>query len=68
MARLSQLSSKGLPREALALPLTMPRTIALKDGRGLLSGSKDDWVVDYRDGDLSMVKSSLFEIYYETVL
>lgn len=55
-------------RQALAIKLTAKRTIALLNGRGVLRGEKGDWVVDYGNGDLSIVNSTLFEHYYELVL
>ena len=57
-----------LPKDALALPLTTVRTIALKDGGGILSGRPGDWLIDYGNGDMSIVKGALFEAYYEVVL
>lgn len=53
------------PRDAAAIQLTARRAIVLGEGRGLLQGEAGDWVVDYGEGDLSLVANKLFETYYE---
>jgi len=57
-----------MPREGIAIQLSAPRSIVLKDGRGTLQGRAGDWVVDYGEGDLSLVSSNLFFSYYEIVI
>jgi hypothetical protein len=56
-----------IPKQAIALRLSTSRTIALSEGRGALTGKAGDWLVDYGDGDLSIVAADLFSNYYETI-
>jgi hypothetical protein len=50
---------------ALALRLTGPVNLALPSGKGILQGHAGDWLVQYGEGDQSLVNSLIFEETYE---
>ena len=52
-------------REVLAVELTAERRLDLTRGRGLLQGKAGDWVVDYGDGELSIVSQEQFAELYD---
>jgi len=63
-----KMGSKGeyvkIEREVHALQVKGIRNVILSNGRGILYAMAGDWVVDYGDGDLSVVSGSLFDLYY----
>jgi len=65
----TELGSAGLyrktPRDGIAIQLLAPRSIVLSNGRGVLQGQAGDWVIDYGEGDLSLVSRDLFSAYYD---
>lgn len=50
-----------------ALQLTDCRRLDLSRGRGILLGQKDDWLVEYEDGEMSIVGGDQFKILYKTL-
>lgn len=55
----------SLPIEVIALPMRSAFVVELRDGHSRLSGNAGDWLVDYGDGSLGIVASSLFDATYE---
>jgi len=55
---------RKMPRDALAYQLRETRQIVLSGGRGILSGSAGDWIVDQGSGDLFVVGGPVFDAYY----
>ncbi len=49
----------------LAVQLTGPLHLALPSGKGILSGDKGDWIVQYAPRDQGIVNSAIFEETYE---
>jgi PGDYG protein len=56
---------RGIVREVRALQLKEGKRLDLPDGRGVLRGGAGDWVVDYGDGDMSVVAEDVFAATYE---
>ena len=56
---------RGVVREVRALQLKEARRLDLPDGRGVLQGVAGGWVVDYGDGDMSIVAEDVFAATYE---
>lgn len=56
-----------IPRQALAIKLTTSKSIVLSSSRGVLEGRVGDWIVDYGDGDLSIISARLFDSYYKSM-
>ena len=52
-------------RDVLALHIDEAKRVHSPDGRGLLVGKAGDWIVDYGDGDLSVVAGDVFTATYE---
>ena len=48
-----------------ALQLTDSRRLDLSRGRGILIGKKDDWLVEYEDGEMSIVGNEKFSNLYK---
>ena len=55
----------GIVREVRALQLKEARRLDLPDGRGVLHGVTGGWLVDYGDGDMSIVAEDVFAATYE---
>ena len=55
--------TRALP--ALAVQLVHPVRLALPAGKGALVGEKGDWLVQYKEGDQSLVNSTIFDVTYE---
>jgi hypothetical protein len=51
-------------QQVLSCQLRAARRIPLSHSRGILSGRAGDWVVDYGDGNLSIVSADLFPRYF----
>jgi hypothetical protein len=57
----------SLPIEVLAVPMTEPFDVLLRDGRSRLHGKCGDWLVDYGDGSLGVVSKAIFATTYEII-
>jgi hypothetical protein len=55
------------PQTVLVLELQQTRRVDFRDGRGVLFGEKGDWMVDYGNGELSVVRKDQFKNLYEIV-
>jgi PGDYG protein len=53
------------PQTVLVLELQQTRRLDFRDGRGVLFGEKGDWMVDYGNGELSIVRKDHFNDLYE---
>ena len=56
---------RGIVREVGAIQLKEDRRLDLPEGRGVLRGRAGDWIVDYGDGDMSVVAKDVFAATYE---
>jgi len=56
---------RGVVREVRALQLKEARRLDLANGRGILRGGAGDWVIDYGDGDMSIIAGDVFAETYE---
>ena len=54
-----------MPHTVRALKLPDNRRLDLSNGRGLLLGKKGDWIVEYGNGELSIVSAGQFPLLYE---
>jgi len=54
-----------LSRSVWAQKMSHARRIDMSEGRGVLRGSKGDWIVDYGDGDLAIVNADVFSRTYK---
>ena len=57
----------SLPNEVLALLMDRPFMVVLADQTSRLSGKAGDYLVDYGDGSLGIVASSVFATTYEII-
>lgn len=55
------------PKDVLAVQIRSQGRIDLSDGRGLHTGKKGDWIVDYGNNDLAIVSDAVFERTYEVL-
>lgn len=55
----------SLPIEVLAVPMHEPFEVVLADGHSRLAGRAGDWLIDYGDGNLGIVNSTIFDAIYE---
>ena len=53
------------PQTVLVFELQQTRRLDFRDGRGVLFGEKGDWMVDYGNGELSIVRKDQFTNLYE---
>ncbi len=64
-----QMGAPGLylsrPIEVLAVPMEVPFEVVLADGRARLTGQAGDWLIDYGDGNLGIVNTTVFDATYE---
>ena len=58
---------ESLPVEVLAIPMDRPFEVVLRDGISQLHGERGDWLLDYGDGSLGIVRAQVFGSLYETV-
>lgn len=55
------------PQVVQALQLTDSRRLDLSRGRGILIGKKGDWLVEYDDGEMSIVGYEQFNLLYKLI-
>lgn len=53
------------PQDVKALQLKDNRRLDLSGGRGILLGKRGDWIVEYGDGELSIVGQEQFSMLYK---
>ncbi len=57
----------SLPNRILALRMQEPFEVLLADQVSRLQGHAGDWLLDYGDGSLGVVKPAIFAVTYEVV-